>query len=57
MASSSGYTVESLNENGDVVDVALDVGTRNGEDAEDSLPNDCEGKDSLYLNTERNYNH
>ena len=45
MASTSGYTVESLDENGDIVDVVLDVGTRNGKDAEDSLPNNCEGKD------------
>ena len=43
-ASTSGYTVEALNTNGDVVDMVLDVGTRNGVDAEDSLPNDCIGK-------------
>ena len=43
-ASTSGYKVESLDIHGDVVDVVLDVGTRNGVDAEDSLPNGCIGE-------------
>ena len=43
-ASTSGYTVETLNANGGVVDTVIDVGTRDGVDAEDSLPNDCTGE-------------